>query len=39
MGCKRGECLSHQGTSDAVDDNIHSSARRDAGDAVNETLG
>ena len=35
---KRGERLTRQGTGDAVDDNIHPSARRDAGDAVSETL-
>ena len=39
MGRERRQCLTRQGTADALDDNIHAAASRDAGDAVGEALG
>src|SRR2546430_12082148 len=38
MDRKGGERLTRQGTADAVDDNVHAAAPRDAGDAISETL-
>ena len=36
---ERGERLTRQCTADALDDDIHAAASRDAGDAVSEILG
>ena len=35
---ERGERLTRQRTADAVDDDVHAGASRDAGDAISETL-